>query len=422
MKALSYLTFGVLLLSMGFSCGEDADPIIITPGKASLTFPENNKDCNEGSIVSDTESEVTFRWTASANADSYTLQITNMDSGSKQSINSNSTEAKVSILRATPFSWMVIAKNNSSSVTTQSDTWAFYNAGPPGENHVPYPATVVSPGLGSEVNEGTVSLEWSGSDLDNDIASYEVYMDQVNPPTTMVGTSSTNKLDVSVSKDIQYFWQVISIDAIGNKSTSEVFNFSGKEGVPVEPSANLVQDGEMNDTGKWSYKQLWTGSGQDVEHGFDNGEFKFIGTAEVQQTNAIIWQEIAVEKGKTYKFSAKIRSEGSTSSWLEVYFGKQSVEAAGDDYTDGGAEVFVKSFGDNENCGVDAYNGEILEVASGGCPLPEDSLLDANGNVTFSEGDLTSNGTIFLAIKAGNWDGNFGTGIFVDNVVLKEVE
>jgi len=422
MKALSYLIFGVLLLSMGFSCGEDSDPIIITPGKASLSFPENNKDCNEGSIVSDTESEVTFRWTASANADSYTLQITNMDSGSKQSINSNSTEVKATILRATPFSWIVMAKNNSSSVTTQSDTWAFYNAGPPEENHVPYPATVISPALGSEVNEGTVSLEWSGSDLDNDIASYEVYMDQVSPPATMVGTSSTNKLDVSISKDIQYFWQVISIDAIGNKSTSEVFNFTAEEGAPVEPSANLVLDGEMNDTGKWSYKQLWTESGQDVEHGFENGEFKFLGTTDVQKTNAIIWQEIAVEAGKTYQFSAKVRSEGTTSSWLEVYFGKQDVESAGDEYTDGGAEIFIKSFGDGENCGIDAFNGDIVTVAAGGCPLPEDSLLDANGKVTFTVADLTAEGTIIFVIKAGNWDGNFGAGIFIDDIELIEVK
>jgi hypothetical protein len=395
---------------------------MVTPGKASLSFPENNKDCFEGTIVSDTESEVTFRWTASANADSYTLQITNMDSGSKRSVNSNSTEAKVSILRATPFSWMVIAKNNSSSVTTQSDTWAFYNAGPPEENHVPYPATVISPALGSEVSEGTVSLEWSGSDLDNDIASYEVYMDQVNPPTTMAGTSSTNKLDVSVSKDIQYFWQVISIDAIGNKSTSEVFNFSGKEGVPVEPSANLVLDGEMNDTGDWTYKQLWTNSDNNVEHAFVDGEFKFKGEDGVTHSNAILYQEIAVEVGKTYQFKANVRGEGTTNSWLEFYFGKESIDSSGDDYTAGGAEVFVKSFGDNENCGLDAFNGDVLDVASGGCPLPDDSLLDENGQVTFSEGDLTSNGTIYLAIKAGNWDGNFGTGIYVDNVELKEVK
>jgi len=159
-----------------------------------------------------------------------------------------------------------------------------------------------------------------------------------------------------------------------------------------------------------------------VEHNFVNGEFKFISADGTTHSNAILWQEIAIEVGKTYQFKAKVRSEGTTNSWLEVYFGKKDIEASGDDYTDGGAEVFVKSFGDGENCGVDSFNGDILEVASGGCPLPDDSLLDANGNVTFSAEDLTSNGTIFIAIKAGNWDGNFGDGIFIDDVELKEVK
>jgi len=314
MKKIYYSTLILFALFVIVSCGEDSETEDFPPAKAALSFPDNNKDCNEGTIVSDTQSEVTFRWSSAANADSYTLQVTNLDNGSKQSVSVKETEATVSILRATPFSWLVVSKSSSSSQTAQSNTWKFYNAGPPEENHVPNPATVVSPGMGAKVNEGAVSLEWAGTDLDNDIASYEVYMDNANPPTTMVGTSTSNKLEVTVVKDLSYYWQVVTIDAIGNKSTSEVFNFSAKEGVPVEPSANLVLDGEMDDAGKWSYKQLWTGSGQDVEHGFENGEFKFIGTADVQQTNAIIWQEIAVEAGKTYQFNAKVRSEGTTNS------------------------------------------------------------------------------------------------------------
>lgn len=422
MKKLNYLFISLLVLTTAMSCGEDSVTEDFPPAKAILSFPENNKDCYEGTIISDTQSEVTFRWSKPANADSFTLKIKNLDDGSEQSVTSKETEAAVTILRATPFSWSVISKSNSSSKTAESDTWKFYNAGPPEENHVPDPATVVSPGKDSKVNEGTITLEWNGSDLDNDIVSYEVYMDNSNPPTTLAGTSTANKLDVTVTKDLTYYWQVISIDAIGNKSTSEVFSFITEEGAPVEPSANLVEDGEMNDTGKWNYKQLWTNSDNNVEHGFENGEFKFKGEDGVTHSNAILWQEISVEAGKKYQFNAKVRSEGTTNSWLEFYFGKQSVEEAGDDYTDGGAEVFIKSFGDNENCGIDAFNGNVLDVASGGCPLPDDSLLDADGYVTFSESDLTANGTIIFAIKAGNWDGNFGTGIFVDDVELKEVK
>lgn len=422
MKKFNYLFITLFVLTAGMSCGEDSETEDFPPAKATLSFPKNNKDCNEGTIVSDTESEVTFRWSTPENADSFNLKITNLDSGTTQSITSKIPEATVKILRATPFSWSVISKSSSSAKTSESDTWKFYNAGPPEENHVPNPATLVSPGMDSMVNEGSISLEWAGSDQDNDIASYEVYMDNSNPPTTLAGTSTSNKLEVNVVKDLTYYWQVITIDAIGNKSTSEVFNFTAEEGEAVEPSANLVLDGEMNDTGEWNYKQMWTNADNNVEHGYENGEFKFKSEDGVTHSNAVLWQEIEVEVGKTYKFSANVRSEGTINSWLEVYFGKQSVESSGDDYTEGGAEVFVKSFGENENCGIDAFDGDILAVASGGCPLPDDSLLDTDGNVTFSAADLTSDGTIILVIKAGNWDGNFSTGVFVDNVELKEVK
>ena len=422
MKKLNYLFMSLFLTAFIISCGEDSVTEDFPPAKASLSFPENNKDCNEGTIISDTQSEVTFRWSTPANTDSFTLKINNLDSGTSQSVTSNSAEAKVTIQRAAAFSWSVISKSSSSSKTAESDVWKFYNAGPPEENHVPNPATVVSPGMDSKVNEGTVSLEWTGSDLDNDIVSYEVYLDNSNPPTTLAGTSTSNKLDVAVTKDLTYFWQVISIDAIGNKSTSEVFSFIAEEGAPVEPSSNLVLDGEMNDAGNWIFKQIMVNSDNAVEHGFENGEYKFIGADGTTHSNAIIWQEIAVEAGKTYQFAMKARSEGTTGSWLEVYLNKKPIGDVVEDYTEG-VDLYIKSFGgDVESCGIDAFNGSVFDIIKDGCVLPEGSQFDADGKITFSASDLTANGTVFLAIKAGNWDGNFGTGIFVDDVELKEVK
>lgn len=424
MKRFLYLFIGLSILYAGFSCGDDGDiEPVVNLGKATLNAPENNKDCNEGEIVSDTETEVTFRWTAAANSDSYTLQITNIDSGSKKSVNSNTTEAKVNLLRATSYSWYVIAKSNNSSATTQSDTWTFYNAGPPEANHVPNPATLVGPESGKEVNEGTVKLEWTGSDDDNDIASYEVYMDNSNPPTTLVGSPTSSSLDVSVTKDLTYYWQVVTIDAIGNKSTSEIFDFSVVEGDPVEPSANLVADGEMNDTGDWAYYQIWTNNDNNVEHDFIDGEYKFIGADGTAFSNAIIWQEIQVEAGKTYQFKMNARSEGTSNSWIEVYFDKTPITDGMADYGPAGMDLFIKSFGgDVEGCGNDAFDGDVFDIIKNGCALPDGTQFDSNGNITFLQSDLTSNGTIYLGIKAGNYDGNFGTGVYVDNVELKEVK
>lgn len=426
MKLFRYsITVTILVLLLGCSKdggGGDSSEPIITPGAVTLVFPDNNTECNEGTIISDTQSEVTFQWNASSNADNYLLQITNLDTNTSQLVTSETTSAPVTILRSTSFSWSVTARNTESGTNTSSPIWKFHNAGLPDESHVPFQAEVVSPELDSNILEGSVSLQWSASDLDNDIVSYEILMDTANPPIALAGTATSKSFQATVVKDLTYYWQVITIDAAGNRSTSDIFNFNVDEAPPVVVGTNLIQDGEMNDTNGWTYKQLWTAEENAVNHGFVDGEFAFRSVDDsAVRTNALLWQEVNIEVGKTYQFSIDARSGGNTNSWLEVFFGKQTVEAAGDDYTDGGAEVFVKSFGDNENCGIDPYDGDIFSIAAGGCPLPDDSLLNSNGTVTFSESDLTADGTIIIVIKSGNYDGNFGDGIFIDDVVFREV-
>lgn len=419
----------ILILSLGIflGCSKDSssdggtsEPVI-TPGAITLVFPDNNTECNEGTIISETQSEVTFQWNEATNADSYLLEITNLDTNSDQLVTVTNTSAAVTILRSTSFSWSVTARNTASGTSKQSAIWKFHNAGLADETHVPFQAEVIIPEVDANVYEGTVNLQWSVSDLDNDIVSYEIMMDTSNPPSTLAGTSTSKSYEATVAKDLTYYWQVVTIDATGNRSTSEVFHFNVDEAPPVVVGENLALDGEMNDTNGWTYKQLWTNDDNAVNHGFVDGEFAFRSVAGINFSNALLWQEIDVDPGVTYQFNMDVRSGGTTNSWLEVFFGKQTIEAAGDDYTDGGVEIFVKSFGENENCGINAYDGDIYSIAAGGCPIPDDSLLNSNGTVVFSDSDLTPEGTLILVIKAGNYDGNFGDGIFIDNVVLREV-
>lgn len=196
-------------------------------------------------------------------------------------------------------------------------------------------------------------------------------------------------------------------------------NESAKEVNVIAPTVNLVEGGDMSDESAWNYKQLWVDA---VDHGFVEDEFKFSSAEGIAYSNAILWQEIEVEVGETYNLSAQVRSEGTVNSWFEVYFGTEALGETADDYSSGGIQIFLKSFGEGENCAVSAFDDDIFSVASGGCPIPEASLLDANGNVTFAAENVSANGTIFLAFKAGNWDGNFGQGIFLDDVSLQKVE
>ncbi len=225
----------LLLSSLLFiACGgsDDDDPTTTTvvppepPTATTLVFPENNTECNEGDIISPTESTVNFRWNASANTDSYDVRYTNLNTNSTLIVNSTTTSADITILRATPYSWSVTSKSNDSDQTAQSDTYRFYNAGLPEEDHPPFPATVINPTSGATIPPGNILLQWEGSDIDDDLSTYTILFDTNDPPEATAGSGiSTTSLQVATNAGTVYYWMVISFDDNGNSSNSERFEF-----------------------------------------------------------------------------------------------------------------------------------------------------------------------------------------------------
>ena len=164
------LSIFVLLYSCGK--GDDAPPV---PEGANLIFPNENSECTTGVSVNNTLSQVTFEWSASANTDTYTLSVVNLETNIPQTISTAATSASLSIEKGTPFSWSVTSRNSNTDQIATSDTWLFYNAGSQ-TNYAPFPAQVVNPVSGSTVQKSLsneVTLEWSGSDVEDDIESFE---------------------------------------------------------------------------------------------------------------------------------------------------------------------------------------------------------------------------------------------------------
>lgn len=219
----------LLVLSVFISCTTKDDQVNLvssnTPSPSTLVFPKNNTECNEGAIVSETESDVLFKWEETKNTSSYFLTITNLNNGLTREIKTVSNEFLIRILRGTPYSWVVKSKAIIGNETTDSETWKFYNAGLPEESHSPFPAEAISPTIGSNVSQGTIKLQWQATDVDNDIVSYKVIMDTSSSPITEVGNTTVNSLNVTVSSDKVYYWKVITADAAGNASNSQVFQF-----------------------------------------------------------------------------------------------------------------------------------------------------------------------------------------------------
>jgi len=226
MKKFIVFVLGIVFI---VACGGDDGPPP-QPEAALLVFPLQDSECTTGQDVSDTIRQVTFEWQPSANTDSYTLNVVNLNTNvSLQPITTQNTMASVSIEKGTPFSWSVASRNQSSGLTAVSDTWLFYNAGSQ-VTYAPFPAQIIAPVPGSTViisPEGDTNLKWSGSDVEEDIITFEVYFSEQNPPENiLVSTDAvTTETTVSVASGATYYWKVITEDAEGNRSDSGVFDF-----------------------------------------------------------------------------------------------------------------------------------------------------------------------------------------------------
>lgn len=224
MKKIVFTAIIVLTLS----CGNDdnIEKIQLNPTKAILLFPENSTECVEGTILSDTQSEVTFKWTASQNTDHYDLQLTNLVSKISESYTTNATELPITLARGTPYSWGITSINGSK--TQESDIWSFYNAGENTEYFIPFPAENIAPAPATlfPSTQGHVNLEWKGSDLDGDILEYDIYFGDSDPPAIYQENHKQTLLsNIPLVAGKSYYWKILTRDSLGNESISGLFSF-----------------------------------------------------------------------------------------------------------------------------------------------------------------------------------------------------
>ncbi|MCW4468092.1 hypothetical protein OGH69_03865 [Flavobacterium sp. MFBS3-15] len=190
------------------------------------SFPENNSECTTGVEVSATQSRVTFQWSAAPDTETYFVYVKNLTTQNLLQYSAGGNLSLEVILdKGTPYSWYVNA-NKSNGSTVRSDIWKFYNAGNGITNYAPFPAEVVAPAMSATVHGPTVTLQWDGSDLDNDIVDYKVYLDTNTNPTTLKGTVTTESLpNVAVVSGGTYYWKVVTTDEAGNVTSSPVYQF-----------------------------------------------------------------------------------------------------------------------------------------------------------------------------------------------------
>lgn len=207
--------------------GTPTPPPTPQPVAATLIFPDNNSTCVEGQVVSESNNRITFQWNEAQNTDSYTLVVKNLNTNQEINQSANTNQAAVTLDRGTPYQWYVISKAQGTTSTASSATWKFFNAGEGITNYAPFPADAVYPARGARIQtSGTITLEWAGADVDDDISGYEVYLDTTADLSVEPVNSAESTLEVTVTSGQNYFWKVVTVDSAGNSSISEVFEFS----------------------------------------------------------------------------------------------------------------------------------------------------------------------------------------------------
>ena len=233
LRFFSFLFAFTLIVSCGGGGGEDpggGDPgggggsTPNPPGKATPTAPANNKTCETGTSVSDTQSSVTFSWNSSADTESYDLRVTNLNTnGVTNKTGLTTTSTTMTLDKGVPYSWNITSKNTKTTTTTTSDTWKFYLAGTGITNYAPFPADLKTPTSGSTVErtDGKVTFTWEGSDPDSgDTLGYTLYVDKTDgkqtPPSTQTGLSAKT-LDVALDADTVYYWRATTTDGTNSR-------------------------------------------------------------------------------------------------------------------------------------------------------------------------------------------------------------
>lgn len=221
-----FIAMALLLAAVTTNCSKEDNGTASNTTASELSSPANNTECLTGTSISETQNKVTFQWNAADGTESYFLYVKDLTTQIQLQYSAmNATSFDVTLTKGKPYAWYVGARK-SDGTTINSTVWKFYNAGTATVSHAPFPADLVAPTMSSTVSGTTVTLQWAGNDVDNDITNYSVYLDTNTNPTTLLTTTALQKLEnITVAASTKYYWKIVTEDAAGNTTISPVYQF-----------------------------------------------------------------------------------------------------------------------------------------------------------------------------------------------------
>jgi hypothetical protein len=226
-----FLKFIVITLFIsGCSGGSDEDnstppnPENIAPTTPILVYPTNNLLCVNNVLE--------FQWNASTDIDgdaiTYKIEIAKSNQFSQIAFSSNlsTTKNAFTLEKGIAYYWRVQAIDSKNKSSNYSSIFNLYTEGIGVSNHLPFAPELIKPEFNSIKSAGDVTLEWLGSDTDNDPLTFDVYFGTNNPPTIVSQNQNTKSFKVSTIASTTYYWKVVVKDGKGGETIGQIWKFN----------------------------------------------------------------------------------------------------------------------------------------------------------------------------------------------------
>ncbi len=78
-------------------------------------------------------------------------------------------------------------------------------------------------------NQNEYIFKWSGSDLDDDIDFYHLYIgNSIDEMEIIENNIKSQEVELELQKQKTYYWKILSVDSKGNSSSSKIYSFYTK--------------------------------------------------------------------------------------------------------------------------------------------------------------------------------------------------
>lgn len=218
LSAMLLVLTGIVLLQ---SCKQEEG----TPFREFLAaVPATPVPANTGVIVRTSGSQtITLTWTGTAtNPIKWDVYFGNTSSPDLVASNVAVNTYDVQVTTGGKYYWQVktVDANN---VRSESPLWEFeVNSNPNA------PKTPVPDSAAVDVS-CTTTLSWSATDPEDDPLTFDLFLDQANPPVAVAATgleSAEYAITTALSANTLYFWKVVAHDPYGGGSESPVWKFT----------------------------------------------------------------------------------------------------------------------------------------------------------------------------------------------------